>query len=260
MVGKTAKEVARIASDLYKGMLAGGQPQQPQPQYQQQYQPQYMQPQYQMQQQYPQQPQGPQMPSDEDWNLNPRQAMEQYTNYLKTTQFDPALQQQWNTTGLLALQIAQRDHKDAFDRWGPEIMGLYNQLPPESRANPQNIDTIVKMVRGNHVMDMQREMEERIRKDMEAKFASGGNLRPDTTAGVVPADTLTLESAQEELPPNYARLLRENHITDATLTEFLLTQGRDLFPGNTLADKKKAWMEMAKQGDVITERGFKYDG
>lgn len=257
MVGRTGEDIARIAKDLYNQMLTGTQA--PQPVQQQPYQPTYQQPQYQMQQ--AQQPAGPVAPSEEDWVNNPQVAMQQYAEYLNTTQFRPMLEQQYNTTGSLALGMAQQQHKEAFDKWGPEIVGLYNQLDPQAKANPQNITMIVDMVRGRHVKDMEQAMREQVQKELEEKFAAGGTLRPGTTAAGVPTEgSFTLQDADNQLPPNYARLLRSHNITDQQLEEFLLTNGRDLFPGNTLHEKKKAWLEAAKKDDVITERGFSYNG
>jgi hypothetical protein len=261
LVGKTPKEAAQIAGDLYTAMQGGGQMPSQQPQYQQNtYQPNYMQEQqqsFQEQQQSFQQPQGPQMPSQDDWDTNPQGAMQQYLNYVRTNEFQPALNQQWSMTGSLALSLAQQQHKDAFDSWGPEIMQLYNQLDPQSRANPQNIGMIVDMVRGRHVKDMEHSLRDQITKDLEAKFASGGSLRPDTATGSVPSgDPYSLAAVQDELPPGYKETLARHGVDDAKLTEFLLTKGRDLYPG-TLAEKKKAWLEEAKKEDVITERPFR---
>lgn len=260
MVGKTAQEVAKIASDLYKSMSGGGYAT---PQYQPQPQPGY-QPQYMQQQPYHpqyQQPVGPQPPTEDEWSMQPQLAMQKYAEYLQATKFQPVIEQQWNTTGSLALQMAQTQHKQAFDKYGPEIMTLYHQLGPEARANAQNLDMIVQIVKGRHVGDMEREIEDRVRKDMEQKLASGGSLRPDSMTGqVAPSDQYSIDAIKEELPPDYRRLLNEQRIDDATLSEFLMTKGRDLFEGATLSEKKKAWVEMAKKGDILTERGFSYNG
>jgi hypothetical protein len=256
LVGKTPKEAAQIAGDLYTAMQTGAQPQVQQPQ---QYQPNYMQDQQQLQQ--PPAPTGPQPPTQDEWLENQPAAMEKYAAYLNATQFQPALQQQWQATGSVALSFAQQQHKDAFDKWGPEIMQLYGQLDPQAKANAQNITYIVDMVRGRHVGDMEKEIEDRVKREIEEKLATGGSLRPDTAAGAIPpADPFSLAAAAEELPPNYKAHLQKYGIDDQTLTEFLMTKGRGMFPGKTLIEQKKAWLEMAKKEDVITEQKFRMGG
>jgi hypothetical protein len=259
MVGKTAQEVAKIASDLYHGMMNGGQQgnQPPTPGYQ--YQPSYVQQPQQFQAPPPQQQQA-QLPTQEDWMNDPQSAFQRSMEIMRDTQFAPQLNESWTATASTALSLAQMKHKEAFDKWGPEIMQLYNQLDPRAKATASNIDMIVKMVRGGHVDDMQKEMEERLRKEMEQKFAAGGSLRPDTATGQIPSsDQFSIETMKDDLPPEYRRQLERHNITDADLSEFLLTKGRDLFPGANIAERKKAWLDLAKKGDIITERKL-HDG
>ena len=256
LVGKTAQETAQIASQLYQSALGGSAPTyttgaaaQATPQYAappntQQY---YGQP--------PQvtQPQGFAPPSQEEWEMDAQAASQKYFQYMQQTQVAPQLQQTQETIAAQSLAFAQDRHKEEFAKYGPEILNYWNMVPPGQRTIDM-AEKVVKVVRADHLDDLERQAEERARKRIEEQMADGSLLRSGTQAAGVATPT-GLDLTSEELPPAYRRTLAKYNIDESKLDEFLRGPAGGLY-GGTIDERRKGWMEAAKKGDIVTEEGF----
>ncbi len=248
-VGKTAKEVAVLAGQLYaelkRGEVAAPQPAaQPQPPAQPGYAP------------YPPQPAapvGPQPPTEDDWQTDPRGAAQKQADYMRVTQLDPVFAQQATQLGQQSRTIMEMKDPDAFKRWGPEIDILINQVDPTMRT-VETIRKIVGMVKSDHLDELVSEGTQRaIQKAQES-----GGLRSDGSVGdgtsIEPLGSVDFD--KEDLPENYRRILSRYGVTSEKLDEFLIAteiKGKNV----TLAEARKTWLAKAKKGDVLTEEAIR---
>ena len=241
MRGKTADEVAVLSDQMYQDMIK--------PQNQQQQHEQFGTPQ-QNWQQPPQQQQQPQfqMPTDDDFLSSPANATQRYVDALKTQQLDPVVNSLYQQQAELALYNVQRDEKESFDRWGPEIMQNLRQIDPRL-WNPSNIRKVVSMVRGEHADDL---VKDRLEKEIQRRLDSG-TLRPDgatMTSSPTPASGVDFNRYVAELPPRYSAYLERARMTPQVFEEFL--QKTECEPrGIPLKQAADEWFENAKKGDIL---------
>ena len=242
-VGKTAKEILADNAMLYAQAVSGAQtpPQQqaaPPPQ------------QYQYGVQPPAQPAGPVSPTQEDFDRDPMKAAQDLWAYRQQTEIAPMFQQQQQMLRQQTIAYAQDKYEDDFKRWAPEIMNYVNQLDPGA-VTVDMMDKVVKVVRGEHLPELQQEMEEAARAKVEQQIADGSFPRSGSQVpSAQPSTALNLDN--EELPENYKHLLQRYRVDEGKIDEFLRGPAGRLY-GNTLEERRKNWMESAKKGDVITE-------
>lgn len=238
MRGKTADEVANVSEQMYQSMMK--------PQEDQQRHEQFGVPQQTWQQ--PQQQQTYQMPTDDDFLSSPASATQRYVEALKTQQLDPALNAIYSGQADLALYNVRRDEKEAFDRWGPEIMQNLSQID-RRLWNPSNIKKVVSMVRGDHAEDL---VKDRVEKEIQRRMESG-TLRPDgatMTSSPTPASGVDFNRYVAELPPRYSAYLERARMTPQVFEEFL--QKTECEPrGIPLKQAADEWFENAKKGDIL---------
>lgn len=250
LVGKTPKEAAAIAASLYNTALSG---QTPQPTYGQQANYQgagQPQPTYggTSTMQYPQQSVAP--PTEEEWDMNPREAMRKQLAYERETTIKPQFQQYGNTLRQQAIFNAKLAFKEDFDKYGPEIVQYMNQVDPQY-LTPDMMDNIVKVVRGNHIADLQREAVERARKEWEQQPMSGSPLRSGTQPTGIPQPS-GIDLNSDELPEEYRKVLRAKGITERELDDFLSGNAGAIY-GTTMEERRRGFFDMAKKGNVVTE-------
>ncbi len=242
-VGKTAKEVAELAGQLYNELRRGDVPATAAPAQavpQQNYAPQ------------PPVPVGPQQPTEDEWLNNPRGAAQKQADYMRVTQLDPVFAQQATQLGQQSRAIMEMKDPDAFKRWGPEIDILINQVDPTMRT-VDTMSKIVGMVKANHLDEI---VNERTQIAMQ-KAQEAGGLRSGVAGDGTSIEPLGgVDFDKEQLPEKYRRILARYHVTPETLDEFLIAtevKGK----GVLLADARKAWLEHAKKGDILTEEAIR---
>jgi len=240
--GKTAEEAAKITDMLYQEMLKGQPQGQPQPS----------------------RPTGPvpppysgyappaaapvaAPPTQDDFLQDPAGATARYYEYQRATQFDPWAAQSAQNQASLAREIVRRDESKTFDRWGPEIDALINQVDPRYRT-VETIKKVVGMVKAEHIDEL---AEERFKAKMAAMpqsmRADGAGATGTSTS--VPA-SIDFDSAG--LPQEYARTLSRYNVTPSVLDEFLQTTECRV-RGITLNQARTEWLAAAKKGDILTE-------
>lgn len=248
MKGKSKEEIARITQQMYQSLTAGtGGTPTPQPQ-----QPygQHNAGQYNVAQ--PAAPSSPPVPGDDDWLSTPSQAAQQWGQNL-TQQWQQQGQQQlqrvWESNAQTARALAEQRDPEAFNRYGPEIDLLIQQIPVDQRT-PQIIQQAVSMVRGNHVDDLARERAEQLADQLvEQRLASSG-MRSGTAAG--PLDNYggdVLDLSDSSIPAKYRRAFARDEIVDRTgapdqqvVDEFL----RRAYPGMPLQAARAKYGKLLK--------------
>lgn len=248
-IGRSPAEGFQMANQLYGQMLntGGNTPQRPQAQQSQQPNP------YQQQQAYqpPQaQPAGPQPPSADEWVENPAEAYRKQSEYERATTFQPALQGLWQSNAAMARDLVARDEADAFKRWGPEIDTMLSQVSPEART-VQNIRTIVKMVKADHMDDL---MNERVDRELQKRIESGALSRPGGTAGTSVNAPNSLDFSVDDLPPERREMLEATGVVRNGQLQPAFWE----FMGNIAKSEQKSvqqaaqeWWASAKKSDVI---------
>jgi len=229
-----------IANGLYQASAGGHPVQQPQPQYQQ---PQYQQP--------PPAPEPTLAPTQDDWLNDPAGASQRYVQHVKDTEFAPALQANQLANANNVRSILELKHPNEFARYGPEIEVMLRQVDPAA-LNTQIGETVIQMVRGNHVDEL---AEERAKQRVDELTSTGGLLRPDASQTPTTATPTGVDLDSAEFSANYRRLLKRHRIDEPVLNEFLSGDAGRAY-GNTMEERRKGWMEMAAKGDIITEERF----
>lgn len=248
LVGKTPEEAASLSNQLYEALVR----RQPPPQLTQRPQ----QPQYQTGYTSPQtgyvSPQNvaPAEPSEDDWAMDPRGAMSKYANYLEQTRLQPFQQQTANLLAQQSKAFLRDRHRKEFERYGPEIELLIDQLPPENQTMDA-LETVIGIVKSRHLDEL---AEERAQERLKAMMEKGDVMRSGTqTLAPHAPSAIDLDSAK--LPENYRRVLDKNRIDAGKIDEFLLGPAGSLY-GATLDERRKNWAELAAKGDIITEEKF----
>jgi hypothetical protein len=188
------------------------------------------------------------LPTDDDFLSSPAASTQRYVENLKAQQLDPVVNALYSQQADLALYNVQRDEKDSFDRWGPEIMQQLNQID-RRLWNPSNIKKVVSMVRGDHADDLVKDrVEQEIKRRMES-----GTLRPDgaaTTSSPIPASGVDFNRYVTELPERYRAYLERARMTPEVFEEFLTLTECDP-RGIPLKQAADEWFENAKKGDIL---------
>lgn len=226
--GKTADEAATLNSQMYDVLQRPQAQQQPQ------------------QPQYAPQPAPSLEPTQDDWLTQPEVASRKLGEYMRKTQFEPAMNQFADTVAQQARMIVEMRDPEAFKRWGPEIDVMVQRYGPAARS-VEGLNAVVDMIRGKHVNELIAEREAAVRGSMTASMRADGGAAATTAAS---GNRIDFDSAG--LPDNYRRALERYRITPETLDEFLSAtecKTRNI----TLQAAREEWLAKAKTGDVITE-------
>lgn len=255
-IGKTALEVAQIGGQLHAAMLTGA----PAPSVQRQPVTGVPQGGYTGQGGYGNypgnqgQPSAP--PSADDFTTDPYTATQRLMEHVRTTQFEPVLNQTAHTLASQSRMLAEMRYGDEFRRWGPEIDLLAQQVPLTNRT-ADAYQMLVEVVKSRHLDEIANERaEQRLKQLVETQ-----QLRPQAGgagAGATSA-TLTNQVDFEKLPPNYAATLRRLGVTSDTIDEML----KSTYPDMPLHSAREKWFTLASKGDVITDAAgekFRHDG
>lgn len=163
----------------------------------------------------------PALPTNEDWVQRPNEAAEmvaraQMASFGQTLQQNLQAQAQQNASTIRAL--AQSQYAGDFQRWGPEINGHLAQIPME-RLTLDNIEKVVKFVRGNHVDEIAQEKARQL-------LATGALGERSTGANGVPVGTNGLE--MQKLPGEYKALMEKHGLTESQVRDFCHKNGMSL--------------------------------
>lgn len=153
----------------------------------------------------------------------------------------PQLQSSIDLAASTARGLAQQKYDREFKRYGPEIEAELARLP-RAYWTLDNIEAVVKFVRGNHVDEIAEERARTLVAAGESSFRSqGGTGLPGIQA---PQSGPSLES--EELPADYRALLQKAGVTRDTVREFCRV--------NNMTETQ--WFEQAKKwgSALVTEK------
>jgi len=192
----------------------------------------------------------PQPPSPDEFLSNPAEATRKQIEYLRATEFAPAMAANQHTTAQMARGMAEMRDPDAFKRFGPEIDLELRRFGMETWT-PDNVKIVVDMVKGRHVHEISEELvTKRAEEKLKQMLGPNATLRSDSLGGTSAAVTNTLDF--EKLPPNYSTVLKRLGVTPEHLDEFLTkTQVNAL--GVPLHKAREAWFKQAESGDIITD-------
>lgn len=138
----------------------------------------------------------------------------------------------------MALNAVRSEFADDFQKYGPEIYGKLSTLNKQTGAwTVDNLRTVVRMVRADHVEDIVRERLNAA-SPMEPALRSTG-AAPVSVTPV--ANDFSVNSAQ--LPPEYREKLAKANITDATMQEFCRANNMSV----------EDFFKMVARGQTITE-------
>lgn len=144
-------------------------------------------------------------------------ALKQFAQQYAQPQADPTTQAQ---LAQLALSDVRSRHGKVFEKWGPEVMGEVAKLPVGMRT-VDNIEMIVKIVRGNHADELAEELAR-----TRAANTAGLSVRSNgSSPGYPGASGSLLES--DELPTMYRERLKKAGLTDAAVRSFCVSSGQD---------------------------------
>lgn len=133
--------------------------------------------------------------------------------------------------------MAALRHPKEFAKYEPEIQGLLLGVSKD-RWTLDNIDRIVSMVKGNHIVDYRSEWEQEFTSKLEPSMRSIGNAG---TSPLAPDKSQSLES--EKIPHDWKLRAQKAGLTEATIDEFCRTQ--DI--------TRESFFRMLEQGKVVTE-------
>lgn len=200
-------------------------------------------------------------PTADDWALDPAGAAQRHAAWLER-QADAKLSGSLNTlyqqNASTALDLVRSRHKDAFERWGPEILELINGIAMPQRT-AESLGLAVDIVRGRHAGELStEELNKRVEAELQKRIEAGSLARPSGTGANAPP---VLDYNIEDLPANYRELLESQRLLkDGQLTrtafEFFEKFKK---PGQKTDEFIKDWFEAAKKGDVVfaqTGRGL----
>lgn len=192
-------------------------------------------------------PVAPQPPPAELFLTDPQRATQLQAEYMDRTQFQPRFQNLIAQNARQARSIVEIQRGQDFKRWGPEIDLELQKYGPETHT-PENIATVVDMVRARHVNEI---VAEEI--DRKMREGIGNTARPGgvATPGLTPQGSGTIDL--DKLPANYAVALKRANVTQAVIDEFLVNNYIRTGRARNLDDARTKWTEQAMKGDVITD-------
>jgi hypothetical protein len=252
-VGRTSAEGFQLANQLYQQSLAGGAGHgaatAAQPQYNASASP------APYEGSYAAQPTpgggGLRPPTDDEWASDPGGAQRRYDEYRYATQIAPqfgALAQQNAAT---SLELVRQQERDAFGRWEPEIM-MRLQGVERSLWTPENVRTVVGLVKAQHLDDL---LAERTEAEIQRRMQAGALSRPSDSgapgAGQSAGGTVDFDIGA--LPPQ-TREMYENIgiIRNGTLgPSFWEFCDKMKSPGQTRETFAAEWYASAKGGNTL---------
>jgi hypothetical protein len=195
-------------------------------------------------------PVAPQLPSQDDFLTRPAEATKQYMDYMRQTEFQPALAQRDQMLAQLARDNVRSQDPAAFQKWGPEIELALQQYAPDPMARtPDNIRAVVDVVKGRHAHEIaEAEIEKRVQERLAGGL--GSSLRADGAAGTSAASPGTLDL--DKLPPQYGAALKRLNLSQSDIDNFLI-KAKCNVTGCTLEQAREEWVKQASRGDIITD-------
>lgn len=136
-----------------------------------------------------------------------RQAFEQYVQPDITAGIELAASANFGLT--------RNKHDKEFAKYGPEIMSRLAGVP-KKMWTLDNLDTVVKLVKADHLDDYRAEWQTEVRASMEPTIRSSG------AGGSVPVTQENKEHSleSEKIPDEWKRRAQKAGITESTVREF----------------------------------------
>jgi hypothetical protein len=127
---------------------------------------------------------------------------------------NPQFQNVYQSLAQQALDSVKRDNGAIFDKYGPEVYSYLAKVPINDRT-VDNITTIVKLVRGNHVEEIGREIAGRLVAEMEPQLRSNGSPSLQVAQS---KPEYTLQS--ENIPKDWKDRAAQAGLTEQAVEEF----------------------------------------
>lgn len=111
----------------------------------------------------------------------------------------------------------KREYQKEFSKYGPEIVAKLNGVP-KKMWTLDNLETVVKLVRADHLDDYRAEWTTEVGARMEQTIRSGG------VGGAAPVDQKTKDNSleSEKIPAEWKVRARNAGLTDSTIQEFCM--------------------------------------
>lgn len=177
------------------------------------------------------------LPTDDDALARPVDAMTRIADARFAQQMAPALQGIQNLTANFAStarMLAEQRYPDVFQKWRGEVEQVLNQIAPEQRTF-DNIEKVVKFVRGNHVEEIAAERAQQL-------IAQGGLGERSGGGGGAGLTAVTAGVDFAKLPAGLGAVAQRVGLTEGMVVDFCKKSG--------ITPEK--WMEMAIKEDVVT--------
>lgn len=208
LVGKTAREAAKMVEGYYKLGPQNTAPAQTQTNYG--YQP------------PPQQTQTSGRPTQDEWAINPHDAAQRDWQWRQQNEIAPVVNQSFQNNAYTVRAIGEMRHADAFKRYGPEIDIMIRQIPPQ-QMTPQALDMAVDIVRGRHAHEYAEELAtQKAERLIEARIAAGSMVRPDSN-GAGPIAPNGPAYTAEDMPGWWKDSMTKANLDPRKIDEFLQT-------------------------------------
>lgn len=126
----------------------------------------------------------------------------------------PQLNSVYESLAQTNLENVKRNFSTIFEKYGPEVYGYIAKLPVQSRT-VDNLTTVVKLVRADHVDEIARQEAVRLAAEMEPTLRSTGSP-PVPVASYEPKNTLQ----SEHLPQDWKDRAAKAGLTESAVDEF----------------------------------------
>lgn len=127
---------------------------------------------------------------------------------------NPQFNQVYESLAQTNLDNVKRQFSTIFDKYGPEVYGYIAKLPVQSRT-VDNLTTVVKLVRADHVDEIARQEAVRLAAEMEPTLRSSGS--PSVPVATQEAKH-TLQS--EHIPQDWKDRALRAGLTESAVQEF----------------------------------------
>lgn len=195
-------------------------------------------------------------PTQDEWALNPHDAYQREQAWRDSQVYQPAIQQTYNIVAEQSRALAQITHKDAFDRFGPEIELELRNLAPNQRTM-QAYDYAVNIVKGRHAHEIQDDLvKQRVEAEIQKRIQAGGIVRPDAGGNGPMATDTRFSLTADDLPARFKEQCQQAGVTPQSVDNFLLTTRYYGQRPDGTVDLNKAreeYFAVVKRGGIITE-------
>ena len=135
---------------------------------------------------------------------------------ISTRQVQPAINQGVELGASANLGYLRREHADVFQKYGPEISQKLASVP-KHLWTIDNLETVIKLVKVDHLDEIAREQAQRLASTMEPTIRSSG------VGGSVPVPVKEHSLESERIPAEWKQRALAAGVTESVVQEFCRT-------------------------------------